>query len=96
MSKSKTIQEQIEIMTHFANGGMVEIYKDGLWSDITNLDFRGWNFASYDFRKKEEKKTITIERWLCKDGNDSYYVVECNHIEGYEKVKLLDSYEVEL
>ena len=99
---NKTTQEQIEIMTHFANGGMVEIYKDGLWSDITNLDFRGWNFASYDFRKKEQKKAITIERWLIKNG-ERFDVGETSSIKdymescvGWEKVKLLDSYEVEL
>ena len=92
----KAIQKQIEIMQHFANGGEVEICKDDKWSDITNPEFKAWNFAIYGFRIKEQKKTITIEKWLCKEGNDSYYIAEVSDISGYEKVKLLESYEVEL
>lgn len=92
----KAIQKQIEIMQHFANGGEIEICKNDKWSDITNPEFKDWNFAIYDFRIKEQKNTITIEKWLCKDGNDSYYIAEVSDISGYEKVKLLESYEVEL
>ena len=92
----KTIEEQIEIMQHFANGGEVEWHSDdrlAVWMDLRSGHF---NWIDNDYRIKEQKKTVTIEKWLCKDGEDSYYTVETSHIDGYEKVKLLDSYEVEL
>ena len=92
----KAIQKQIEIMQHFANGGKIEICKNNKWSDITNPEFKDWNFAIYGFRIKKQKNTITIEKWLCKDGNGSYYISEGSDISGYGKVKLLESYEVEL
>jgi len=38
----KTIQKQIEIMQHFADGGEIEICKDDKWSDITNPEFKAW------------------------------------------------------
>ena len=92
----KTVYEQIEIMQYFADDdGIIErteLGKDN-WR-ICNSEIFNWEI--YDYRKKEQKKTITIERWLCKDGDNSYYVVEGSHIEGYEKVKRLGYYEVEL
>ena len=91
---AKDLKEQIEIMTHYLNGGEVEIY-DGNndWVD-TYKPIWDWSFS--DYRIKEEEKTVIIEKWLCKDGNDSYYIAEVSDISGYEKVKLLESYEVEL
>ena len=83
-------------MQHFADGGEIEICKDDKWSDITNPEFKAWNFAIYGFRIKEQKNTITIEKWLCKEGNDSYYIAEVSDISGYEKIKLIEKYEVEL
>ena len=101
---SKTIQEQIEVMQHFANGGEVELYKGGEWSDIDNKDFKAWNFAIYHFRIKEQKKTITIEKWLLKTYSEARYdIAETSNITdyvmsciGWKKVKLLETYEVEL
>ena len=66
---SKTIQEQIEVMQHYANGGEVEIFTNSKWGDISGGGFTNWNFAKYDFRIKEQKKTITIEKWLMKAGD---------------------------
>ena len=93
----KAIQEQIEIMQHYANGGEVECLALDKslkgWYEEQDPSF-SWGF--FDYRIKEQKNTITIEKWLCKDGNDSYYIAEVNDISGYEKVKLLEFYEVEL
>ena len=89
----KTIQEQIEVMQHFANGGDIEIFSNDNWVDAINP---GWNWNHCDYRIKEQKKTVIIEKWLCKDGDTSYYIVETSDISGYEKVKLLNTYEVEL
>ena len=99
---SKTLKEQIEIMQHFANGASVEICKNDEWSDITNPDFKAWNFAINDFRIKKEKKTIIIQKWLVfLPDEDEYKTIETSNIKSYEStlfevIKLLDTYEVEL
>ena len=98
----KTIQEQIEIMQHYANGREIEICKNDEWSDITNPEFKDWNFAIYGFRIKEQKNTITIEKWLISYKDNSYQILQGNEeffkksIHPQAKVKLLESYEVEL
>ena len=98
---SKTIQEQIEIMKHYEkfNDEIEQVYISSSstvsekWKLKSSFPF---DWHNYDYRIKEQKKTITIEKWLCKNGDNSYYTVETNDISGYEKVKLLDSYEVEI
>ena len=101
----KTIEEQIEIMQHFANGGEIEYIHKTLKDDIYELCSKGnWNFdwQKYDYRIKEQKKTVTIEKWLVKDREGFYYVDEINDIDKYlnglssTKVKMLSSYEVEI
>lgn len=91
----KTIQEQIEVMQHYANGGDVEIFSNDKWVDAIKP---GWNWNHCDYRIKEQKKTVTIEKWLiCSD--DRYDEVATSKIEDYvcwEKVRLLETYEVEL
>lgn len=92
---TKTLHEQIEVMQHFANSGDIERYN----VETDNWDLMGthqFNWSDYDYRIKEQKKTIIIEKWLCKSGDNSYYTVETNDISGYEKVKLLDFYDVEI
>ena len=89
----KTIEEMIEVMQHYTNGGDIEIFSNDNWVDAINP---GWNWNHCDYRIKEQKKTVIIEKWLCKDGDTSYYIVETSDISGYEKVKLLNTYEVEL
>lgn len=160
----KTIQEQIEVMTHFMNGGEVEFYSDfnKRWEssstpqwDWRHTDYRikeyqypmwfksiennaiveftsltsgevisgdlGWisegslsnHFTRHTDREvweqiekpKEQKKTVTIEKWLIGKYNDANYlwVVEgtAEHFKDiepdiYTKVKLLETYEVEI
>ena len=101
----KAIQKQREIMQHFANGGEIEICKNDKWSDITNPGFKDWNFATYGFRRKEQKNTITIEKWLCEyirskhlEGSNRFFILEKAvpfEVHG-EKIKLIEKYEVEL
>lgn len=100
---SKTLQEQIEVMQHFANGGEVEV--KGLGGNTFILDKNPiWDFNCNDYRIKEQKKTITIEKWLLKTCSESRYdIAETSNITdyvmgciGWEKVKLLETYEVEL
>jgi len=100
---SKTIQEQIEVMQHFANGGKIET-KAFHNSDWIGVDFPKWDWSIQDYRIKEQKKTITIEKWLLKTYSESRYdIAETSNITdyvmgciGWEKVKLLETYEVEL
>ena len=100
---SKTIQEQIEVMQHFANGGKIET-KAFHNSDWIGVDFPKWDWSIQDYRIKEQSKTITIEKWLLKTYSESRYdIAETSNITdyvmgciGWEKVKLLETYEVEL
>lgn len=95
---NKTIQEQIEVMQHFANGGEVEnLLNDGTWRIITSPT---WDWWKCTYRIKEQKKTITIEKWVCSNSKGEYFIVEgdCAYINAlvWVKVKRLDTYEVEL
>lgn len=100
----KTIEEQIAVMQHFANGGKVEVFDSGYesWEELESTDF---NWGYRDYRIKEKKQTVTIEKWLCLDKADiktnRFYILEATkeYLEKYvkddEKIKLLDSYEVD-
>ena len=93
------LKEQIEIMTHYLNGGDVEvyIYKTDRWTIAVNPI---WDWYTYDYRIKEQKQKVTIEKWLIKDVNSSEHrIIESSNVDEYkryEKVKLIESYEVEL
>lgn len=55
---------------------------------------------------QKQKKTIIIEKWLCKnltiENDTEFFVCETSNIHSYlecihaEKVKLIETYEVEL
>ena len=98
---AKDLKEQIEIMTHYLNGGEVENKEkhsdDAKWTIGVNPI---WDWDTFDYRIKEQKQKVTIEKWLIKDVNSSeYFIVESSAIEKYkhyEEVKLIESYEVEL
>ena len=85
--------EMIEVMQHFENGGDVEVYKTGRWTIAVNPI---WDWDNFEYRIKEPKQKVTIEKWLCKSGENSFYIHEGTDADGLEKVKLLDTYEVEL
>ena len=96
----KTIQEQIEVMQHYANGGDVEIFSNDKWVDAIKP---GWNWNHCDYRIKEQKKAFIIEKWLMKAGDrKSFFIAEGDksYLENYnsqvEKVRLLETYEVVL
>ena len=46
-----TIQEQIQVMQHFANGGKVERKSDDCWEDISRPN---WDWLHNDYRIKQE------------------------------------------
>ena len=98
---AKDLKEQIEIMTHYLNGGEIECVEKGNdnWEIVTNPS---WNWYDYNYRIKEEpKQKVTIEKWLIKDvNNGEYFIMESSEIETYYKhykqIKLIETYEVEL
>ena len=103
----KTIQEQIEIMQHYAkfNDEVEQLYISSSsavsekWQLKSPFPFDWYNF---DYRIKEQKKTITIEKWLVTTDFSYNFTVETDDIERLctreelIKVKRLDYYEVEL
>ena len=95
----KTIQEQIEVMQHFARGGEVEFNNGFDWRSILEPQ---WNWDDYNYRIKKQKETIIIEKWLTHNKMyNTYSVLETSKIDTMissviQKVKLLDSYQVEL
>ena len=99
----KTLEEQIKVMQHFANGGEIENTdldykedgKDYIWDDCYKPV---WDWSSYDYRIKEKKQTVTIETWLVQDLKDGeYYEIVTSDIASRERssniirVKLLGS-----
>ena len=92
------LKEMIKVRQHFEDGGEVEI-KSKNSNDWYGLITPSWNWFEYDYRVKEQKQIVTIEKWLCQNGQGNYAIIEStnvNQYKSYEKVKLIESYEVEL
>ena len=89
-------------MEAFERGECVEVRTDktvdGQWC-VTINPLWDWNNNDYRIEPKP-KQTVTIEKWLC-EYCGGYVVVAGNDLnfmrnEMFTKVKLLDTYEVEL
>ena len=85
--------ECVEVRTDKTVAGQWRVTIDPLWD---------WNNNDYRIEPKP-KQTVTIEKWLMKSDLSSYTkVVEASSLfiksyyEEEDKVKLLDTYEVEL
>ena len=94
---AKDLKEQIEIMTHYLNGGEIECVEKG--NDNLEIVTKPlWNWDEFDYRIKEPKQKLTIEKWLCRDYHEKFIVIETTDIDEYyyKKVKFIESYEVEL
>ena len=95
------LKEMIKVMQHYDNGGKVEYSekKDGNnhWTTVTSPS---WDWAYFDYRIKEQKQKVTIEKWLMQDTIDKEYrIIETSLVDSlinFKKVKLIESYEVEL
>lgn len=96
-----TLKEKIEVMEAFERGEEIEYIGSSRdkWEPVKSPS---WNWALYSYRSKPKpKQTMTIEKWLCLDGG-LYFTLEGSFafIHNYNsyitKVKLLDTYEVEL
>lgn len=105
----KTIEQQIAVMQHFLSGGAIEkINLKGKcrdWFEPTDKNII-FDWQSFDYRIKEKKQTVTIEKWLCMDKRDidtnRFFSPEGTkeyfekYITGYEKIKLIDSYQIDI
>ena len=97
------LKEMIKVMEHYNDGGEIEFSEDKfftvLGSAISKNDGDlGWDWDNFTYRIKEQKQKVTIEKWLCKDREDNYIVIEGSNVVlfRFEKIKLLETYEVEL
>ena len=99
------LKEMIKVMQHFENDGDVEYSGDnfetifGKANNKKNPNGLSWDWSSLQYRIKEQKQKVAIEKWLCQDRKNDYIVVETSSIEKYvlyKKVKLIETYEVEL
>ena len=97
------LKEIIKVMQHYENGGEVEwtVRGSSSWGII---DSPLWTWSDFEYRIKEPKQKVTIEKWLLKDVNNGEHIImESSDVDLYlkyalkwKKVKLLESYEIEL
>ena len=100
------LKEMIKVMQHYEDGGEIEFSDDNFEKVIgkANKEDDGklcWDWDEFDYRIKEGKQKVTIEKWLMQGDTGCCFVLEgdSSYFEGYQnitKVKLLETYEVEL
>ena len=99
------LKEMIKVMQHFDNGGDVEYSGDnfetifGIANNKKNPNGLSWDWFSLQYRIKDQKQKVTIEKWLCRDKQGDFLIIEASNINKYklhEKVKFIESYEIEL
>ena len=99
--KNTELSEMIKVMQHYENGGEIE-FKRKIehvirWEKL--LTDPEWNWDVFDYRIKETKQKITIEKWLCEyvgceelKGSKRFFIIE--KVVPFEvagkKVKLLE------
>ena len=100
-----TLREKIEVMEAFERGEEIEVsyVKQAKWTDISNPD---WSWGAYNYHiKPKPKQVVVIEKWLIYDNlSKSYSIAEESNSDCYisddraylSKVKLLDTYKVEI
>ena len=91
--------EMIEVMMHYENGGEVEWAEIG-FDEWEIINHPCWNWMDYTYRIKEPKQKVTIEKWLMQSTIDKEYrIFETSLVDtvvNFKKIKLIESYEVEL
>ena len=93
------LSEKIKVMQHYADGGVVECTESD-YDEWVVADNPCWDWFDYDYRIKEPKQKVTIEKWLCRDSNQEEFVIyETSNVDKnreLEKIKFIESYEIEL
>ena len=95
------LKEMIKVMQHFADGGDVlcRVKEDEnlQWYKCVNPL---WDWFEFDYKIKEPKQIIIIERWLMQSTIDEEYrIIDTSLVDEvahFKKIKLLESYEVDL
>ena len=94
------LSEMIKVMEHYDNGGEVEFKQNREDDTKWRLACPNWNWDSFDYRIK--KPRVTIEKWLIEELGIKF-VVETSDIDSWlesfptaQKLKLIESYEVEI
>ena len=94
------LKEMIKVMQHFDNGGKVEYREKWSTKDWRKSNDPYWIWDRYDYRIKEPKQKVTIEKWLCRNSKQEEFVIyETSNVDKnrqLEKIKFIESYEVEL
>ena len=96
--------EMIKVMQHYENGGEVEyIVKEDVYPSWSKCVNPLWDWFEFEYRIKKQK--VTIEKWLIKDvDSGEHFIIESSDVDltlkafpdGCNKLKLIESYEVEL
>ena len=100
---ARTIKEMTDIMEWFDGGGEVELKRKGEDDTKWRLSRHpSWNWDDFKYRIAHLKQKVTIEKWLIEE-NDIKFVVETSDIDSWlksfptaQKLKLIESYEVEI
>ena len=95
------LKEMIKVMQHYDNGGEVQVKlkntNDNHWATVSSPS---WDWVYREYRIKEEKQKVTIEKWLCRNSKQEEFVIyETSNVDKnrqLEKIKFIESYEVEL
>lgn len=99
------LKEMIKVMQHYENGGDIEYSSDNFKSVLgednkKDGEYLCWNWDTYTYRIKEQKQKVAIEKWLMQSTIDKEYrIIETSLVDkvvNFKKVKLIESYEVEL
>ena len=95
------LKEMIKVMKHYENSGEVECVEKGNnnWEIVTKPL---WNWDDFAYRIRHSKQKVIIRKWLIEE-NDIKFVVETSDIDSWlksfptaQKLKLIESYEVEI
>ena len=93
------LKEMIKVMQHYENVGKIEFKLQNDNRDKWTLTCSpSWNWIDYNYRIKEPKQKVTIEKWLCQNSQGDFIVLETTDISAYyyKKVQLIDTYELEI
>lgn len=94
------ISEMIKVMQHYEDGGEVDFREKGYDMTWRKSNDPSWNWYRYNYQIKEQKQKVTIEKWLMQSTIDEEYrIIETSLVDkvvNFKKVKLIESYEVEL
>ena len=91
------LSEMIKVMQHFEDGGEINFREKESGKHWRKSNNPCWDWNNYEYQIK--KPNVTIEKWLCQDRFGDFLIFETSNVDKHkqlEKIKLIESYEVEL